>query len=75
MPFLQATHGTKRKYEGAVYDSVMALAELAHGGQVIMDEATHEGIKPLLVQLRSRVAPGPDLAALQDQCRHAAIGA
>ena len=69
----QVNHNTKRmEYDGAVLNMVMAMADLAHGGQILMDEASFDLVKSGLVQLYSCVEPGPDLAALQDQLRHAA---
>ena len=68
---LQLNHNTKRmEYDGAVLNMVMAMAELAHGGQILMDEASFDPVKSGLVQLRSHVAAGPDLDALHLQCRY-----
>ena len=64
------TSAKRVAYSGAAHNMVMALAELAHGGQILMDEASFDGIKGQLLQLRSEVASGPDLDALQVQCRH-----
>ena len=69
--WLQMNHNTKRmEYDGAVLNTVLAMADLAHGGQILLDEASFEPVKSSLVQLHSRVAASPDLDALQTQCRH-----
>ena len=59
----------RMEYDGPVLNTVMAMAEIAHGGQIIMDEASFGLIKSGLVQLHSRVAASPDYEALQIQCR------
>ena len=71
---LQVNTSAKRvAYNGAVRNMVMALAELAHGSQILMDEASFDGIKGQLIQLRSEVAAGPDLDLLQIQCRYGGL--
>ena len=66
---------TKRmEYEGSVFNAVMALAELAHGGQILINEASFDGIKSSLPQLRTRVSTGPSLENLQSMCRYGLAG-
>ena len=57
------------QYDGAVLNTVMTMAELAHGGQILIDEASFTTVKAGLVQLRARVAPSPNLAGLHSLCR------
>ena len=59
----------RMEYVGIVLNTVMAMAEIAHGGQVIMDETSFGLIKSGLVQLHSRIAASPDFEALQNQSR------
>lgn len=59
------------QYDGAVQNTVMAMAEVAHGGQILIDEASFTTVKASLVQLRARVAPSPNLADLHGLCRQA----
>lgn len=67
---LQMNQSTKSlQYDGAVLNTVMAMAELAHGGQILIDEASFTTVKASLVQLRARVAPSPNLAGLHSLCR------
>ena len=71
---LQMNQTTKAvEYDGAVLNTVTAMAELAHGGQILMDQDSFKPIKSGLVQLRARTGPGPNLAALHRQCRHAPL--
>ena len=65
----QLNHNTKRiEYEGSVFNTVMAMAEVAHGGQIILDEASFDGIKSELAHLRARVAAQPNLEDLEPLC-------
>ena len=67
---LQMNQNTKRmEYEGAVFNTVMAMADLAHGGQIIIDENSFDGVKSSLAQLRSRVSGTPNLDAFLSLCR------
>ena len=67
----QVSQGGKRTaYNGAAHNMVMAMAELAHGGMILMDEASFDGIKAQLIQLRAAVASGLDMDALQVRCTH-----
>ena len=67
---LQMNQNTKRmEYEGSVFNTVMAMAEMAHGGQILVDEASFDGIKSSLAQVRARVSVGPNLENLQGLCR------
>ena len=67
---MNTSHSTSRmEYEGPVLDTVMAMADLAHGGQILVCETTFNSIKTGLVQLRARVASQPDMSALREQCR------
>ena len=68
---VQDSSQTNRRltYDGAVLNTVMAMTDLAHGGQILMDEASYNNIKSELVQLRSVVPPGASLSILQAQCR------
>ena len=67
---LQLNQNTKRmEYEGAVLHQVTCMADLPHGGQILVDEATFDGIKSSLATLRERVAKGPNLASIAANCR------
>ena len=71
---VQMNQNTKRmEYEGSVFNAVMALAELAHGGQILIDEASFDGIKSSLPQLQARVSTGPSLDNLQGMCRYGPV--
>ena len=65
---LLQTSSQRMEYDGTVLKTVMAMAEIAHGGQIIMDEASFGLIKPGLVQLHSWIAARPDIETLQNQC-------
>ena len=61
---------TKRmEYEGSVFNHVMAMADLAHGGQVLIDETSFTGIKSQLSDIRAGVSMRPNLDHLQTVCR------
>ena len=68
---VQDSSQTNRRvaYDGAVLNTVMAMTDLAHGGQILIDESSYNSIKSELVQLRSVVPPGASLSILQAQCR------
>ena len=69
----QMNQNTKRmEYEGAVLQQVTSMADLPHGGQIIIDEATFDGIKSSLAVLRERVAKTPNMSAVAGACRSAA---
>ena len=67
---MQLNQNTKRmEYEGAVLQKVTCMSDLPHGGQVVIDEETFDGIKSGLAALRQRVASRPNLSALAPSCR------
>ncbi|MCJ1427722.1 hypothetical protein MMC29_005627 [Sticta canariensis] len=57
------------EFLGSVTNTVKALSDMPHGGQVIMDEKTFEGVKLALADLYDMVPHGPSLEMLQQQCR------
>lgn len=72
LELLQVNQTSKQtEYHGAVLRTVKALADVPHGGQILMDAKTFEGIKLLLDDLYQSISHGPDIAAMQENCRSA----
>lgn len=67
---LQVNATSKRvEFLGTVMNTVKALSDMPHGGQIIMDEKSFEGVKLSLADLYDMVPHGPSLELLQQQCR------
>ena len=61
---------TKRtEFEGAVWLTAKALADMPHGGQIIMDEKSFDGIKLQLADLYETVPHSPNYEAMETNCR------
>ncbi|KAK9800253.1 hypothetical protein WJX73_007523 [Symbiochloris irregularis] len=61
---------TKRvEYQGQVMNTVKALADMPHGGQVIMDEKCFDGIKLRLADLCEMVPHSPNYEGMEVNCR------
>lgn len=61
---------TKRvEYQGQVMNTVKALADMPHGGQVIMDEKSFDGIKLRLADLCEMVPHSPNYEGMEVNCR------
>ena len=58
----------RMEYDGKVFNTAMAMADLTHGGQIILDGSTFDGIKFSLAHLRTRVAAQPRLQDLEPLC-------
>lgn len=66
----QVNEISKRKeYGGKVRERVQALSESCHGGQIIIDAATFEGITNCMTDLMTKVPIEPDFAAIADYTR------
>ena len=69
-PVLQINEISKRReYGGKVRDRVLGLAEACHGGQVIIDSPTFEGITNSMVDIISRIPHEPDFASIAEHAR------
>ena len=68
--WLQMNEISKRKeYSGRVRERVQALSECCHGGQIILDAATFEGISACMTDLVAKVPSVPDFSAIADYTR------
>ena len=66
----QMNNISKRKeYSGRVRERVQALSECCHGGQIIIDAATSEGISACMSDLVAKVPSAPDFSAIADYTR------
>ena len=67
---LQVNEISKRKeYGGEVRKRVQALSEACHGGQIIIDAATFEGVTNCMTDLVSKIPIEPDFSAIADYAR------
>ena len=53
-----------REYHGSVFDTVMAVVNVLHGGQVVVDCNTFHGINARLVELAKAVPQSPNYELL-----------
>lgn len=66
----QVNETSKRsEYHGEVMTLASSLADLPHGGQILMEDKTFDGVKVHLAELCERVPRKPDWQALQTLCR------
>ena len=61
------------EYKGKVAELVKGMLDIPHGGQIIMDGRTFQGIKGELSTLATMTSAHPDYDAIDRQCRCAAI--
>ena len=67
---LQVNETSKRsEYQGEVMALASWLGELPHGGQILMEDRTFDGIKVHLAELHEKIPHRPDWPALQVACR------
>lgn len=67
---VQVNEISKRKeYRGKVRERVQALSEACHGGQIIIDAPTFEGITNCMTDLSNKVPLEPDFAAISEYAR------
>lgn len=52
-------------------NTVKALADMPHGGQVIMDEKSFDGIKLRLADLCEMIPHSPNYEGMEVNCRYA----
>ena len=50
-------------------ERVQALSEACHGGQIIIDAATFEGVTNCMTDLISKIPLEPDFALISDYAR------
>ena len=59
----------RRDYRGKVRTMAQALSDTPHGGQVIIDSETFDGVKTSLPELLAAVPASPDYRELQEQAK------
>ena len=59
----------RRDYRGKVRTMAQALSDTPHGGQIIIDSQTFDGVKTSLPELLAAVPASPDYRELQDQAK------
>ena len=59
----------RKEYGGKVRERVQALSECCHGGQIIIDAATFEGISNCMTDLVGKLPVEPDFSAIADYTR------
>ena len=59
----------RRDYRGKVRTMAQALSDTPHGGQIIIDSQTFDGVKLSLPELLAAVPASPDYRELQDQAK------
>ena len=67
---VQVNEISKRKeYAGKVRERVQALSEACHGGQIIIDAATFEGVTNCMTDLVSKIPIEPDFSLISEYVR------
>ncbi|KAL0031937.1 hypothetical protein WJX79_006910 [Trebouxia sp. C0005] len=59
----------RKEYGGKVRERVQALSEACHGGQIIIDAPTFEGITNCMADLSNKIPVEPDFAAISEYAR------
>ena len=57
------------EYKGKVAELVKGMLDIPHGGQIIMDGRTFQGIKGELITLAATIPAHPDYDIIDRQCR------
>ena len=63
----------RKEYCGKVRERVQALSEACHGGQIIIDAPTFEGITNCMADLVSKVPLEPNFSAISEYVRSASL--